>query len=54
MQIEMVQRCDFSIILGQDFDSYSNALDVLSYENFEDRKVKLCNNIIHYFPLSYQ
>ena len=41
-QIERVQRCAFSIILGQDYESYSNALEVLSSESLEERRIKMC------------
>ena len=41
-QIERVQRCAFAIILGKNYESYKNALEVLNSENLEDRRIKLC------------
>ena len=43
-QIERVQRCAFHIILGQEYESYSNALEILESETLEDRRVKICTN----------
>ena len=41
-QIERVQRCAFNIILGHEYTSYSNALDILNSESLELRRVRLC------------
>ena len=43
-QIERVQRCAMYIILGDNYVSYDNALDILECENLDDRRVKLCEN----------
>ena len=43
-QIERVQRCAFYVILGQKYQSYSNALKILNSETLEERRVKLCKN----------
>ena len=34
----------FYIILGDDYNSYSNALETLECDNLNDRRVKLCGN----------
>ena len=43
-QIERVQRCAFNIILGHEYESYSNALGILKSESLEERRVRLCEN----------
>ena len=43
-QIERVQKCAFNIILGQEYESYRNALKILDSESLEERRLKLCNN----------
>ena len=43
-QIERVQRCALYIILGDDYSSYTNALETLECDNLNDRRVKLCGN----------
>ena len=43
-QIERVQRCAMYIILGDDYNGYDHALDVLECDNLDDRRVKLCEN----------
>ena len=39
-----MQRSAFYVILGQKYESYSNALQVLKSETLEERRVKLCKN----------
>ena len=43
-QIERVQRCALYIILGDDYISYDQALELLECDNLEERRVKLCDN----------
>ena len=40
--IERVQKCAVHIILGQSYNSYKLALDVLQLESLEARRTKLC------------
>ena len=41
-QIERVQRSAFYVILGEEYENYENALDILGSETLDDRRVKLC------------
>ena len=41
-QIERVQRSAFYVILGEEYQNYENALDILGSETLDDRRVKLC------------
>ena len=41
-QIERVQRCALYIILGEQYDNYDHALDLLEIENLNDRRSNLC------------
>ena len=43
-QIERIQRCAFHIILGQEYESYNNALEILQSESLEERREKICKN----------
>ena len=43
-QIERVQRCAFYIILGRNYRSYEEALNILEFTTLEERRVKLCEN----------
>ena len=40
----MIQKKAFSIILGQKFKNYNNALKILQEENLSLRRLKLCEN----------
>ena len=41
-QIERVQRSAFYIILGEQYENYENALNILGSETLDERRVKLC------------
>ena len=41
-QIERVQKCALYIILGQNYISYSHALDKIGWKKLEQRRIKLC------------
>ena len=41
-QIERVQMTAFCIILGEEYESYDNALALLERETLEARRIKLC------------
>ena len=41
-QIERVQKCALAVILGQGYQSYSNALSVLDMDTLSDRRHVLC------------
>ena len=41
-QIERVQRCALYIILGEQYNNYDHALDLLECENLDDRRSNLC------------
>ena len=41
IQLERVQKCAFHIILGKNYVSYSQALEVLNLESLEDRRHNL-------------
>ena len=41
-QIERVQRCALYIILGEEYDNYENAMDLLECANLNDRRSQLC------------
>ena len=43
-QIERVQRCALYIILGDQYFSYENALEILECQNLDERRIKLCEN----------
>ena len=43
-QIERVQRCALYIILGDQYFSYENALEILEVQNLDERRRKLCEN----------
>ena len=43
-QIERVQKCALSIILGEDYSSYDLAREQMSIEKLSDRRFKLCEN----------
>ena len=43
-QIERVQKCALSIILGKDYISYDLAREKMSIETLSDRRFKLCEN----------
>ena len=40
-----MQRCAFYIILGGNYTSYADSLDILEFDTFDDRRVKLCENV---------
>ena len=40
--IERVQKCAFAIILGNNYDTYENALKSLNMERLSERRNKLC------------
>ena len=42
--LEMIQKKAFSIILGQKFKNYNNALKILNEENLATRRQKICEN----------
>ena len=42
--LETIQKKAFSIILGQKFKNYTNALKILQQENLSVRRLKLCEN----------
>ena len=42
--IERVQKCAFSIILGKNYISYKNALIILGLTKLSDRRVTLCKH----------
>ena len=44
-QIERVQKSAFYIIMGDDYVSYSNALEVLGWESLEHRRGNICLNV---------
>ena len=37
-----VQRCALYIIIGENYKSYSNALEILELETLEERRFRLC------------
>ena len=41
-QIERVQKCALYIILGEGYIDYNNALETLSCDNLNTRRVKIC------------
>ena len=41
-QIERVQRCALYIILGENYENYTNALEILELETLKERRFKLC------------
>ena len=41
-EIERVQRCAFYVILGDAYNGYEQALDLLECDNLDDRREKLC------------
>ena len=43
-QIERVQRCAFYIMLGKNYQSYEEALNILVSRTLEERRIKLCEN----------
>ena len=43
-QIERVQRCAFYIMLGKNYKSYEEALNILVSRTLEERRIKLCEN----------
>ena len=43
-EIERVQRCAFYVILGDAYNGYEQALDLLECDNLDDRREKLCQN----------
>ena len=45
-QIERVQRTALYIILGENYHSYENALELLECEKLSDRRYKLCANFV--------
>ena len=45
-QIERVQKCAMSIILGDHSVSYTEALDILDLETLEVRRRKICENFV--------
>ena len=40
--IERVQKCALSIILGSNYHCYENALSVLNLKRLDDRRINLC------------
>ena len=45
-QIERVQKCALSIILGDQYSHYKQALELLDCENLEVRTLKICENFV--------
>ena len=45
-QIERVQRTTLYIILGDNYHSYENALELLECDRLSDRRYKLCANFV--------
>ena len=45
-QIERVQECALSIILGDQYFHYKQALELLDCENLEVRRLKICENFV--------
>ena len=45
-QIERVQKCALHIILGDNYTSYTDALNLMGCENLEERRVKLCEKFV--------
>ena len=43
-QLERVQKTAFHIIVGEDYVSYDNALDILGCDRLLNRRKKLCEN----------
>ena len=41
-QIERVQKCALHIILGSNYMGYKHALNLIGWENLEERRIKLC------------
>ena len=41
-QIERVQKCALHIILGEEYKDYRSALEKLSCDNLDTRRVKIC------------
>ena len=41
-QIERVQKCALSVILGKNYVSYKHALTVLNMKTLHDRRITLC------------
>ena len=45
-QIERVQKCALHVILGDDYHSYGNALEVLDCETLEARREQICEKFV--------
>ena len=43
-QIERVQKCALHVIVGDSYESYNQAIDILGVEKLSDRRSKLCLN----------
>ena len=46
LQIERVQKCALHIILGDKYESYNHATEVLQCERLEDGRDLLCENFV--------
>ena len=45
-QIERVQKAALRIILGDEYFSYSDSLEVLDIDSLENRRVELCKTFV--------
>ena len=52
--LERVQKCAFSIILGQQYLNYKQAMTSLGCDSLNDRREKLCQSFAKLFNRSHQ
>ena len=44
LEIERVQRCALRLILGEQYSSYEDALDLTNLKSLKERRIDLCKN----------
>ena len=54
LDLERVQKCALYIILGEEYESYRNALKQLNLEDLESRRKKLCLKYDYFLIMRYK